>query len=53
MLSREIKENNSTEVFKANIKKQEIFLALALCIDKYQRRIQNPVKHERWSFLRK
>ena len=40
-LDREIKESNSTEVFKSKLR--ETFLAPVLCFDKYRRRIQNPV----------
>ena len=40
-LHREIKESNSTEVVKSKLR--ETFFASALCFDKYQRRIQNPV----------
>ena len=38
---REIKESNSTEVFKSKLR--ETFLAPVLCFNKYQRRTQNPV----------
>ena len=40
-LPREIKESDSTEV--SNSKFKQTFLTPVLCVDKYQRRIKNPV----------
>ena len=42
-LPREIKESTQQKFLKQNLEKQETFLAHVLCVDKDQRRIQNPV----------
>ena len=53
-LRKEVFKEIFKEVFKAKLlKKKETFLAPVLNVGKYQRRMQNPVGHQKWSFLPK